>query len=276
MPASAEPELADPTPSIEDSDSGAIDDGDGDDEFVMIQRSISAKRREAKGNCPDTRLQELLPFPFAPNIRPLTISDLQSCVALENAAFPHPEHRATPEKFEYRLTTCPELSLGIFCTVVPDHAKDFQVETLAAAHPVETDRPDHAVSVLLAHVIATASDSAVVTDKDMSIPGDWRAAHGKKAEVGHQEGGRTVCIHSLAVSPKLHGCGLGKLIMKSYLQQINNSSAADRVALICQDYLVSYYERFGFKHQGESKAEFGGGGWHDMIFDFASSDKPPN
>lgn len=63
-------------------------------------------------------------------------------------------------------------------------------------------------------------------------------------------------------------------------------------------YLVSYYERFGFKRQGESKAEFGGGGWHDMvntdlilifaylnpskltivhqIFDFAGSDKPPN
>lgn len=151
--------------------------------------------------------------------------------------------RLTLLQFEYRLTTCPELSLGVFCTVVPDHAKDFQVETLAAAHPVETDRPDHAVSVLLAHIIATASDSAVVTDKDMSIPGDWRASHGKKAEVGHQEGGRTVCIHSLAVSPKLHGCGLGKLIMKSYLQQINNSSAADRVALICQD--VSYMDRLG-------------------------------
>lgn len=30
-------------------------------------------------------------------------------------------------------------------------------------------------------------------------------------------------------------------------------------------YLVAYYQRFGFQHMGESKAEFGGGGWHDMV-----------
>jgi hypothetical protein len=28
---------------------------------------------------------------------------------------------------------------------------------------------------------------------------------------------------------------------------------------------MSYYERSGFKHLGESKAQFGGGGWHDMV-----------
>ena len=30
-------------------------------------------------------------------------------------------------------------------------------------------------------------------------------------------------------------------------------------------YLVSYYERLGFKCIGKSPAEFGGGGWHDMV-----------
>ncbi len=33
-----------------------------------------------------------------PYTRPLTISDLESCVALENAAFTNPEERATREK----------------------------------------------------------------------------------------------------------------------------------------------------------------------------------
>lgn len=30
-------------------------------------------------------------------------------------------------------------------------------------------------------------------------------------------------------------------------------------------YLVSYYERFGFKNAGASKAEYGGGGWYNMV-----------
>ena len=38
------------------------------------------------------------PTNLHPYTRPLTISDLESVVALENAAFPNPEERATREK----------------------------------------------------------------------------------------------------------------------------------------------------------------------------------
>lgn len=38
------------------------------------------------------------PTNLHPYTRPLTISDLDSCVALENAAFTNPEERATREK----------------------------------------------------------------------------------------------------------------------------------------------------------------------------------
>jgi len=123
--------------------------------------------------------------------------------------------------------------LGVFCTAVPEQARDIGLETFPAAKPVETDRSNNAVSVLLAHIVATRSGSQVVTDNDMDYPKDWKTATAKPA-VGHQEGGRTVAIHSLAVIPKLHGCGLGKLIMKSYIQQMNDSGTVDRVALICQ------------------------------------------
>lgn len=251
-------------------DGAAIDDEEADEEFAELQRTMSSKRRDDKEKGKENRIQEILPFPFSPNIRPLGISDLWSTVALENAAFSDPQHRASPEKLEYRLTKCPELSLGVFCTVVPDSAKDFDIETLATAHPVETDRPDQAKSVLLAHIIATASSSSIVQDSDMEIPAGWRTSQVQHVDKGHREGGRTICVHSLAVSPKLQGCGLGKLIMKSFLQQMKNLGA-ERVALICQNYLVTYYERFGFKHAGKSKAEFGGGGWHDMVFDLAAT-----
>ncbi|KAK0718222.1 hypothetical protein B0T26DRAFT_752172 [Lasiosphaeria miniovina] len=253
----------------------AVDDNDEiDSDFASLQKTLSQKRRAAKDS-PESRLQKAFPFAFSPNIRPLTISDLNSCVALENAAFPNSAHRASREKFEYRLTTCPELSLGVFCTVVPDQAKGWRIETLATAKPVETDRADGAVSVLLAHVIATRGCGEVVSDDDMDVSKDWRTRGGRSADVGHQECGQTIALHSLAVSPKLHGCGIGKMIVKGFIQRMNSLDRTDRVALICQNYLISYYERFGFKNIGESKASFGGGGWYDMVFTLPGPPKLP-
>lgn len=85
--------------ALADKNEQAIDeeDSDVDDDFAQLQRIQSAKRREDKQQ--KSRIQELLdPFPFAPNIRPLGISDLQSAIALENAAFTDPQHRASAEK----------------------------------------------------------------------------------------------------------------------------------------------------------------------------------
>ncbi|KAJ4414627.1 hypothetical protein N0V82_007810 [Gnomoniopsis sp. IMI 355080] len=260
--------------AVADKNEQAIDeDSDVDDDFAQLQRVQSKKRREDKQQKP--RIQELLdPHPFAPNIRPLGISDLQSAIALENAAFTDPQHRASAEKIEYRLTTCPELSLGVFQTVVPGQIKDVDMfPALDFAHSVETKRPDGAKSVLIAHIIATASNSAVVTDKTMDIPPKWKIDKGN-GEVGHLEGGKVICMHSLAVAPKMQGCGLGKLVIKSFLQQMK-TIGSERVALICQDYLVTYYERFGFKHVGKSSAKFGGGGWHNMIFDLGGGGSAP-
>lgn len=126
--------------------------------------------------------------------------------------------------------------MGVFQTVVPDIAKDVAdlFATFATAHPVETDRPDQAKSVLLAHIVATASDSKTVKDRDMEIPSSWKTSKPKGSDKGHLEGGATICLHSLAVSPKLQGCGLGKLVIKSFLQQMQ-AIGAKRVALICQD-----------------------------------------
>lgn len=101
------------------------------------------------------------------------------------------------------------------------------------AHPVETKRPGKGKSVLLAHIIATASNSEVVTDKEMGVPADWKTTVGP-SEVGHVEGGQTICMHSLAVSPKLQGCGLGKLVINAFVQRMEVRKA-ERIALICQD-----------------------------------------
>lgn len=88
--------------------------------------------------------------------------------------------------------------------------------------------------MLFAHVVGTKCRGEVIADDDMDYPRDFRTDKKGRPGVGHQEDGRTVAIHSLAVHPKLQGCGLGKLILKAYMQQVNNSGTADRISLISQ------------------------------------------
>lgn len=132
--------------------------------------------------------------------------------------------------------------MGVFHTVVPDQVQELEIfPTLETAHTVETDRPDQAKSVLLAHIVATASHSMTVQDHDMDIPKNWRTSQGSASEnKGHVEGARTICLHSLAVLPKLQGCSLGKLVMKSFLQQMK-ALGAERVVLLCQDVGLPYF-----------------------------------
>ncbi|WYZ45392.1 hypothetical protein EsH8_VIII_000708 [Colletotrichum jinshuiense] len=267
------PEKDPPVAKADELSDCAIDDSDdGDDSYVEAQRSISdLKKRRASA---PLGVQHVVPFHFSPLVQPLTESSVESCVVLEKAALSNPDHRATRDKFEYRLATCSDISTGIFCSVVPSEAKGFQLETLPVANPVETGRANGARLVLCAHIVSTLGNGPVVTDADMSYPLNWRDQESSKnSGLGHQTMGRTVCLHSFAVAPRLQGCGLGKLLMKSYLQQINNSGIADRVALICQDYLVSYYKRFGFKHLGQSNTSLGGGSWNDMVIDLAGPAK---
>jgi len=200
-----------------------------------------------------------------PYTRLLTISDLESCVALENAAFADPQERATREKFKYRLSRCGELCLGIFSTVVP--GSGINAETLATGKPVETSRRNGAVSVLLGHVVAAKTNDPVASDNSMGVPEDWDSAHPKLSNLGHQEAGRTIVLHSVAILPAFQGRGLGRVLMMAYMQQMNGAGIADRLALITHDHKLPWYEKLGFSNKGKSKAQFGGGGWYDMVFE---------
>ncbi|CAL3965210.1 unnamed protein product [Diplocarpon coronariae] len=196
--------------------------------------------------------------------RPLTISDLDSCFALENAAFTNPEERATREKFKYRLTMCGEICYGVFCTVVP--GSGFKSETFEAARPVETSRRNGAVSVLLGHVISTKTNDTVATDASMGVPEEWESPSQKPSRLGHQEAGRNIVLHSVAVLPGFQGRAIGRVLMMSYMQHMNGAGIANKLLLIAHDHKTSWYERLGFTKIGKSEAQFGGGGWIDMGF----------
>lgn len=50
-------------------------------------------------------IQQIIAFPFVPEMRPLTIQDIDSCIALENASFDE-HYRCTPEKVRRNTIQC--------------------------------------------------------------------------------------------------------------------------------------------------------------------------
>lgn len=98
----------------------------------------------------------------------------------------------------------------------------------------------------------------------MEVPSDWKTSGAPTGNIGHQEEGRTVAVHSLAVLPSLQTRGLGSTLLKAFVQRLGYVQAADRVVLLAHGDLVKFYEKLGFENKGPSKATFGGGNWVDM------------
>jgi len=212
-----------------------------------------------------------------PYVQLLSISDLEACVALENATFPEQE-RCSREKFIYRLTTCPTLSLGLFSstTTLPTPATQAAFD---AARPPDSSTPSHR-AVLLGLVIGTLTDAPAITDASMDIPKSFPSHpdHQPTASPhsdtdgapipGHRPLGRTLAIHSVCILPTHQKLGLGKTLLKAYMQRMESSGIADRIALLAHPEMVGWYVgKFGFEERGESKATFGGGGWRELVYE---------
>lgn len=146
---------------------------------------------------------------------------------------PFPTVCTDPLQVKYRLSKCGELCLGIFSTVVP--GSGIEPETLSAGRLVETSRQNGAVSVLLGHVLGTKTTTPVTTDASMSFPADWESEHPAPSDLGHQEDGRTIVLHSVAVAPQVQGRGLGRILLLAYMQHMNGAGIADRLVLIAHD-----------------------------------------
>lgn len=276
-------------------------------------------------------------------------------------------------QFIYRLTTCPELSLGLFSSTTITPTTENQASHDAARAP-DSHTPSHR-AVLLAQVVATLTTAPTITDASMAIPtnlpahsdhvaggsspsqtysnqaphssshpcsshapskllsyltnalaaldvpaperlngetsqspsdvdasvgqvdGDPskitalrkqylrkinRIAAAKKLRPppyqeldpmpGHHPQGRTLAIHSVCVLPGYQHLGLGKILVKAYLQRMETSGIADRIVLLARPDLVGWYTgSFGFQDKGDSEAKFGGGGWRDMVSAFSAS-----
>ncbi|KAJ5112585.1 hypothetical protein N7532_000630 [Penicillium argentinense] len=222
-----------------DEDYVAVDQEDANDFPVWFRRPPTQHR---------TKLDELHPF-----VQLLSVSNVEDCVEVEKA-FPEAE-RCSRDKFIYRLSRCPELSLGLFTLPI-----------IKAGDP----KPP---ATLVGHIIATRTSGPCVTDKSMKLPSNWQSERWTFEDgeaVGHEEGGSTIAIHSLAVLEEHQGKQVGSTLMKSYIHRIREAQIADRIAIIAHDHLVDFYKSFGFEDCGESKCQFGGGGWRDLVLEFGN------
>ena len=143
----------------------------------------------------------------------------------------------TRPQFDYRLSKASHISYGLFLRPEPNPRPGSllsQIEPDRLRAITTGDEGDKLV--LIAQLVSTMGNGPVVDEKDMEYPKNWRDPEATKdSSLGHKEGGRAVCVHSLAVIPEVQGYGVGKFAMKVYLRVMRESGLADRVALLCQD-----------------------------------------
>jgi len=79
----------------------------------------------------------------------------------------------------------------------------------------------------------------------------------------HDPSGASIVIFSLAIRPDLHGQGLSRPLLGTFLLRARQLGK-QQVLLLCKPPLVAYYERFGFEDAGSSPSTHGGSRWREM------------
>lgn len=73
----------------------------------------------------------------------------------------------------------------------------------------------------------------------------------------HKPHGTTVHIHVLAVHRTFRQQGKGSILMWRYLQHLRGRPCVRRAVLMCEDFLVPFYQKSGFKVRGPSEVTVG-------------------
>ena len=83
----------------------------------------------------------------------------------------------------------------------------------------------------------------------------------------HNKNGDYQTVFGLDVLPNYRKQGVAENLMK-YLINLSKKRNKKGIVLTCKQYLIHYYEKFGFKCQGISQSTHGGAQWNDMVLLF--------
>ena len=83
----------------------------------------------------------------------------------------------------------------------------------------------------------------------------------------HQEDGAYQTVFGINTLPQYRKQGIGEAMLHAI---IDDARAQGRKGCIltCKDYILQYYEKFGFRSRGVSQSSHGGAIWNDMILEF--------
>lgn len=104
---------------------------------------------------------------------------------------------------------------------------------------------------MIGFINGCATDSAIIFD-DMFHSTDH-----------HIPSGNTLAVFGLNVIPEYRRQGIAGKLIQEFIETAR-SAGKKQVILTCKDYLVHYYESFGFVNTGLSASTHGGAQWFDM------------
>ena len=83
----------------------------------------------------------------------------------------------------------------------------------------------------------------------------------------HNINGKYQTVFGLDVLPDYRRRGVAAKLLNHFIN-ISKKRGKLGMVLTCKDHLISYYEKFGFKHCGVSASSHGGAKWNDMVMIF--------
>lgn len=220
-------------------------------------------------------------------IRPLNLEDVEQVQELENLGF-QPSERCSLEGLKYRLTTCPELSSGLFIREFKpiyhekdDLTKDDETtstndDELEHEHEnKDSDADDYlpeprstiVKEKLIGHILGTKIFGDFITEEAMEIPklnSKGSIIDENERKKGHIESSNTIGIHSIVVDPNYQKKNLATLLLHDYIQKLSNQQVGEKIAIIAKENLLPFYNRIGFITKGVSQCKHGGEEWYDL------------
>lgn len=152
---------------------------------------------------------------------------------------------------------------------------DAIIEIEAICFPVEEAASKEAISerfnIFMENFVVAEDDGKVVgfingcCYHELSLPDELY--HDNSL---HDKDGAYQTVFGLDVLPAYRKKGVAKQLI-DYFIALAKQRGKKGIVLTCKDYLVHYYERFGFVHQGVSDSTHGGAKWNDMHLIFEES-----
>ena len=77
--------------------------------------------------------------------------------------------------------------------------------------------------------------------------------------------GGYISVTSLSVAKEAQALGVGKKLLTA-LKEVALEHEREGINLTCHDYLIAYYEKYGFVNEGLSRSTYAGETWYNMVW----------